>query len=263
MRMCQIQRNIRFAAAFILVLGVGGFVYYSNQKQSVQPAAITEQEVLNQLSSMPLVFQRNDGQVDGQVKYFVRLGTQSIFFTTDSIVYSFIKSASDDENAEKPKTRRGLALEQTFVGSNTSSTLASGKELESKVNYFIGNDPDKWQTQIPTFSSVLYQDLYQGIDVKYSGETGRLKYEYILDPNVSPEIIRVQFDGMKGYAIADTGDLVVDTEFGPFGVAKPAAYQWVNDQKVMVSAAYRILDDRGYGFTVGAYDRSLPLIIAQ
>lgn len=255
------------AAAFILVLGVGGFAYYSNQKQSMQRAAITEQEVLNQLSSMPLVFQRNDGQVDEQVEFFVRLGTQSIFFTTDSIVYSFIKSPSDDKNAgqsaEKPKARRGLALKQTFVGANTASTLASGKELESKVNYFIGNDPDKWQTQIPTFSSVLYQDLYQGIAVRYSGETGRLTYEYMLEPNISPEVIRVQFDGMKGLAIADTGDLVVNTEFGPFGVAKPAAYQQVNDQKVTVSAEYRILDDRSYGFTVGAYDRSLPLIIAQ
>jgi hypothetical protein len=36
------------------------------------------------------------------------------------------------------------------------------------ANYFIGNDPSKWQANVPTYGSVLYRDLYPGIDLRYS-----------------------------------------------------------------------------------------------
>ena len=35
------------------------------------------------------------------------------------------------------------------------------------ISYFTGS-PDEWQTGLPTYSSVLYPDLWPGIDLTYT-----------------------------------------------------------------------------------------------
>jgi len=51
--------------------------------------------------------------------------------------------------------------------------------LGHKSNYFIGNDPSEWQTNVPSYSQILYKNIYPGIDLKYYSNGGSLKYDLI------------------------------------------------------------------------------------
>src|SRR2546426_6077837 len=47
------------------------------------------------------------------------------------------------------------------------------EELPGKANYFIGNDPSKWRTDVPTYAKVQYTNVYPGIDLIYYGNQDR------------------------------------------------------------------------------------------
>jgi hypothetical protein len=59
-----------------------------------------------------------------------------------------------------------------LLGANPAAPAAGVDPLVTKVNYFLGNDPAKWHTNIPTFGKVQYDDVYPGIDLVYYGTQG-------------------------------------------------------------------------------------------
>jgi hypothetical protein len=46
------------------------------------------------------------------------------------------------------------------------------KRLPGTVNYFIGDDPAQWHTNLPTYAGVAYRRLYPGIGLRYDGKSG-------------------------------------------------------------------------------------------
>ena len=69
-----------------------------------------------------------------------------------------------------------------LIGANPQPELVGLEELPGKVNYFIGNDPKKWRTNISTFAKVKYKNVYPGIDLVYYGNQGQLEYDFIVAP---------------------------------------------------------------------------------
>jgi len=57
-------------------------------------------------------------------------------------------------------------------GANAAPAVAGLDKLEGIVNYFIGNDPSQWHTNIPTYAAVQYTNVYSGIDLQYYGTAG-------------------------------------------------------------------------------------------
>jgi len=52
-----------------------------------------------------------------------------------------------------------------LVGANQAAKVTPLDELPGKSNYFIGNDPKKWRTDVPTYGKVKYAGVYPGIDL--------------------------------------------------------------------------------------------------
>jgi hypothetical protein len=53
-------------------------------------------------------------------------------------------------------------------------------QLPGTSNYFIGNDPAKWRTNVPTYAKVKYEEIYSGIDLVYYGNQRQLEYDFIV-----------------------------------------------------------------------------------
>ena len=64
-----------------------------------------------------------------------------------------------------------------FVGTSPASTIFGVDELHGKANYFIGKDPKRWCTNVPTYARVKYQDIYPGVDLVYYGNQRQLERE--------------------------------------------------------------------------------------
>ena len=82
-----------------------------------------------------------------------------------------------------------------LVGANPNAEVLGENELPGKSNYFLGNDPAKWRTNVPTYAKVRYKDVYPGIDLVYYGNQRQspvgLHQELLADPRASPFRTRV------------------------------------------------------------------------
>src|SRR5204862_3585507 len=76
-----------------------------------------------------------------------------------------------------------------LVGANRTAKVTGLDELPGKSNYFIGNDPKKWRTDVPTYAKVRYQDVYPGIDLVYYGNQRQIEYDFVVAPGADPKAI--------------------------------------------------------------------------
>ncbi len=69
--------------------------------------------------------------------------------------------------------RSGTALRFTFPGASLAATLEPFGRVPTHVSYLIGNDPSRWQRDVPVWSGVRYRDLYPGVDLVIGGDAVR------------------------------------------------------------------------------------------
>lgn len=134
--------------------------------------------------------------------------------------------------------------------------------LPGKINYFRGNDEQKWITGVPTFRRVSLGGVYPGIDLVYYGKGGQLEYDLVVAPGADASQIAFDFDGAERLEVdAASGALIVHAAGGAqMRQGKPLIYQEVDGSKRAVSGGFTANGNRA-GFSVGDYDRSRPLVI--
>jgi hypothetical protein len=100
-------------------------------------------------------------------------------------------------------------LRMRLVGANAKATVTGAEELPGKSNYFIGNDPKKWRTNVSSYARVKYEGVYPGVDLVYYGNQRQLEYDFVVAPGADPNRIRLSFAGAEGMRVdAASGDLV-------------------------------------------------------
>jgi hypothetical protein len=206
---------------------------------------------------MPLYFIENQGQLDEEVAFYVQGSDKSLHFSPTGITFILGKGKAN------PECERWI-LKLDFVDANSVKPRGDEKH-EARFSYFKGKQED-WKTGIPTFSKIVYEDLWPGIDLVYSGTVNKLKYEFVVAPGADPKNIRLAYQGATDVSLAETGELAVKTPLGGFQDDKPFAYQDVDGQRVEVVASYALEDQRSekvfnYGFELGTYDPSKTLIL--
>lgn len=80
------------------------------------------------------------------------------------------------------------------------------------MNYFIGNDPAKWRTNVPTDAKVKYAGVYLGVDLVYYGNQGQLEYDFVVAPGADPSITQLSFNEPEKLRIDDQGQLLLDAD---------------------------------------------------
>src|SRR5947207_15225606 len=96
-----------------------------------------------------------------------------------------------------------------LVGAKAQSQVGGQDELPGKSNYFIGNDPAKWHTNISNYGKVKYEDVYPGVDLIYYGNQRQLEYDLVLAPSADLSRIKLAYEGARDVRIDRRGDLVL------------------------------------------------------
>jgi hypothetical protein len=232
-------------------------------------ASIDRTQALNNLSRSALSFEANAGQTDARVNYLARTGSGTVFLTPTAAIFAIQGSGVRGQESafglqgtepEAPSTNAGVALYMDIVGANPAGRAAGVNPLPGKVNYFIGNDPSNWHTNIPTFGRVEYPNVYAGISLAYYGGPNGLEYDFTLAPGSDPRAIALKFEGADGVGLDSQGDLVVHTAAGHMVQHAPVVYQDAGGQRQPV-AGHFALDSGVVRFDVGPYDHTRPLVI--
>ena len=147
-----------------------------------------------------------------------------------------------------------------LVGANPAPTLRGQQELPGKSNYFSGNDPQAWQTNIPTYAQVKYEQVYDGIDLVYYGNQQQLEYDFMVSAGADPKAIKFSFEGAEKVALKGQGELVLQTAAGEIKQQKSVIYQEVNGARQEIAGKY-VLKDGQIGFEIGEYNMTERLVI--
>jgi beta-propeller repeat-containing protein len=196
---------------------------------------------------LPLSFVPNRGQSDSRVRYSAQAGGFSAFFTKDRVALAF----SDGD-------KEGYALHLRFPGANPNPRIEALDRQQGKVSY-IGAGSS--QTNIPTFAELRYRNLWPGIDLAFRGAGGKLKYEFRLAPGADPSKIKLAYAGATGLSLAEGGALLVKTPTGSIRDAAPRSYQRIGGHGAAVDSRYVLSGSNRYGFALGSYDTTRPLVI--
>lgn len=118
-----------------------------------------------------------------------------------------------------------LTLTVAFPGSN-AVTPRGAKEQTAKFNYFVGGDGRGIASNVPSFGAVIYEDLYDGVDLHVMGnDDGVMKYEFHCAPGADYAQIRIHYEGIDSLCIDETGDLHIKTTFGTLRDGAPIVWQ--------------------------------------
>lgn len=235
------------------------------------PEATTQTQAREAYGNLPLGFEANRGQTDSEVKFLSRGGGYGLFLSSTETVFSLgipSRGNAETESRGLRKARRGdqpssqtSVLRMQLLGGNPAPHLEGSNEVSGKSNYFIGNDPEKWRTNVPNYARVTYQGVYPGVDVVYYGNHRQLEFDFVIAPGASPGVINLAFKGTKKLRINAQGDLVMQTGGGEIWQHKPVIYQETNGVKQYVEGRYLLRADHTVAFEIAEYDLTKALVI--
>jgi len=251
-------------------------------------------------SALPMSFEVNQGQTDREVNFLSRGQGYTLFLTREEAVLRLKGRPSVDGSqlsASRPRFEGALApgrgttasglsttdsvLRLRLVGADVASTVTGADPLPGHANYFLGNDPKKWLTDVPMYAQVKYQGVYPGVDLVYYGARGgQIEYDFVVAPGADPTAIVLDIGAVREppkrahrdapLQIAANGDLVVKADGCEVRFHKPVVYQPAINHgprtsdpglRTAVEGRYVLQANNQVGFALGPYDHHRPLII--
>ena len=123
----------------------------------------------------------------GQVAFTPSLGGKPNiqFVASQSNSTTFI-SPNELDVATSTTTSSGQQQESTqsmVLDNANADAIGFGQQTLASVSNFYVNGVSR--TNVPNYGQVTFANVYQGIDLSYSGSTGRLEYAFTIDPGAN------------------------------------------------------------------------------
>ena len=266
---------MRRVSLLVGVLGVAGvFPAVAKADAGVaggQPPAQGQARAAEALGRLPLRFERNVGQTDSRVSFLSRGPGYQLFLIPSEVVLSLQEPKGTGPTGP---LRPGLSsvkgavapvrsvLRVKFVGSKRKPEMTGRDELPTRSNYYIGNDPKKWRTDVVQYGRVVYHGLWKGIDLAFYGTSqGQIESDFTVSPGADPSVIRLSFAGARKVGLDGEGNLIIEVGAGRVIQQGPLVYQEVGGVRTQLDGSWVHKGKNRVGFQVARYDRSQPLVI--
>jgi len=241
-------------------------------------SAVAQSGAASPYGRLPLTFEVNQGQADARVKFLSQGPGYMLFLTANEAVLALPASNRSGNPGARSKNSSNVAMR--LIGANPASSVSGLERAAGTSNYFIGNDPAKWRTDIPNYTKVQYRGVYPGVDLVYYGNQGRLEYDFVVAAGSDPRAIGLSFEPVDRdrtkvrhqavqLRVDGSGDLVVSVDGSEILLRKPTAYQLITDHgptaggdaRRLVEARYVVKSSGQVGIRLGPYDATRNLVI--
>jgi len=229
----------------------------------------------NDIISPSRYFTENKGQFSKEVLFQTHVQEAIVYFCKNRIVTVFTSGVEDNNITKKddlqvyqknkqltePNKLEMISIVTEFIDANPE-TVVGQNQLSHKNNYFMGNNPEHWFTDVLNYRSVTYQDIYPGVDLTYYYSDGLLKYDFIVYPGGDPTQIAIQYKGADDIQMTLEGDIEISNRLGSICEERPLIYQEIDRNHQLISGGYILEKNDVYRFIIeDSYNQEYPLII--
>lgn len=215
--------------------------------------ASTFPQVQAALAGLPISFEPNQGQSEGQVKFLAHGRGYGLYLMPSGAVLTLPEHSQD--------SMRQVSVEMRLAGANLEAVMAGSDRLPGHSNYLIGNDSSRWLRNIPQFGRVQYRNVYPGIDLAFYGNQNQLEYDFEVSPGSEARQIELNFKGATSLSVAKNGDLVLGLDGRELRFEAPHIYQKSSGGVQTIAGSFVMRGKNSAGFEIGPYDRSRTLVI--
>ena len=239
---------------------------------SAEVPKTSRQHLLETYSRLPLSFEANLGQTNKQVEFlskgqgftvFLTPGGEAVLVLGKSMPKCTLLGPDRLSTTVKPQSEAAppSVLRMKLVGARRVPQVEALNKLSATANYFIGNDPQKWRTDVPTYEKVRFYRIHPGVDLVYYGSQRHLEHDFIVAPGADPSSIQLAVEGGERLSVDAQGDLVLAMKDGEVRFQKPLVYQERYGLRHEILSSYKLKGTNQICFQVATYDRQRPLII--
>ncbi len=232
-------------------------------------------EISNNFKRFDGYFTENRGQIgNDSVKYYIQ--GKGVWFLDDEVVFEIKESMEskirkswsqeseypfypDSKNLENSKPSRSVVLRLNFEGCNKVEPKCIGL-LTHRSNFFYGNDSSKWCTNVPNYQEIIYEDLYNNIDLIYYFSDEGLKYDFIINPGAHPNLIKIRIKGHNSLRIINNC-LIINTSIGIPIMDSNLSIFYGDCDKGTIEGNFIILNENTYSFWLNKFNPKKKVII--
>jgi hypothetical protein len=222
---------------------------------------LTKPSAAQHYGDLPLAFEPNRGQAAAPIQFLSHSTGQLVLLERNQAVLR-VATRPLQKDAKNPGGSRSDELKIRFANANPAAEIVPLDVQPGKSNYFSGNDPAKWRTNIENYSQVRYQSLYPGVDLLFYGNQRMLEHDFIVQPGADYRSIALDITGSRKIRKGADGSVRIEVASGngEMRFSAPRIYQVRDGQEIEVTGGYRVKKNE-LAFNVGPYDQKLPLII--
>lgn len=218
-----------------------------------------------------LSFKENKGQIGDQfskprpdILFAGSSGELNFYLRNSGVSYQIyqVEEWNKIENTKMPqeKTFREVPgkttiyrLDINWLHANPKAEIKKNGQVEGYENFY---NVYPAVTKVTSYSSVVYHDLYKGIDLKWYEKDGNLKYDYIVSPGVDHKQIQLEIKGADQIYIDKNNALIIKTPLGILTEKEPYVTQVGKKLKAKWSLNKNIVS-----FDILNVDETKPLTI--
>ncbi len=217
-----------------------------------------------------LAFKENKNQWDSRILFETEFHNGSLFLCKTNLTFVLEDSAdmnrmrrSHHPHLYKPDmdlTIHGHVFRENFLNANADCKIAGNEKQKEYYNFYIGKDPKRWASRVGGYRHVVYQNVYNNIDLDVASVSVSVKYDFVVKPGGNSEDVLINYEGLDGIAMLN-GDLILKTSVGKVVDTKPYAYQVVNGQKQQVACNFKLSGNNVSFVFPDGYNKTADLII--
>ena len=169
----------------------------------------------------------------------------------------FTLALGTDEMLLTPASRETAAIRMRLLGARPGTPALGRDALPRSASPALG----RVAASPPLFGSVLYDEVYPGIALRFFGHQGGLNLAFFVDRGGSPEAIALELEGAAKLEVLDDGGFAAAAGRLSLRHEPPTAFQPIGRYSQPVDVRYEVRPPRRLGFRVGVYDVRVPLVI--
>lgn len=198
-------------------------------------------------------FIENKGQWRNDILFRADLGGGVLYVQPTGLTYVLYDNHLLHELRHGEKTGNSMpahAIRITFANAQLPSGVERNNPTSEYYNYFLGNNPAYWQTDVKAWKQIVLRNIYPGIDFEFNAEDEQLKYNFIIHPGADASLIRLKYEGQNKLVLAQ-GELQVQNSIRPVVERKPFAYYASSAKKEL--PCHFMIEDNTVRFAMEQY----------